>query len=243
MVFFFAITEKQTSQGMEQTRAEVLAHLPRVLADLAIIHVVAGVEEGRKNVARAGQYETCMKFRHFEDKDWCFREACRGGHIHIARAMLLRTVDLRHGFVAACRGGHARIVLWLMFLRRSRHEGPTKLARLKLEQENWEIMKDVCGAGNMAIVDLLVAKRWNLWNRGLQAACIAGQRAIALRMLEHGATNARFLLDDAAEGGDPIIVRTLLEHGATGIESALNTARNNGRVEAEKILLAFRGSH
>ena len=127
---------------MPITASLVRAHLPSCLSAIVLDYFI-GPSENPFDWAELGQWEACMD--HPYDLNMMLGGACAGGHLELAKQMIVRGADCwNRGLSQACESGHWLIVSlmiehgawYCMACNRSiyRHE---KLARdaLKLKRE------------------------------------------------------------------------------------------------------------
>lgn len=99
---------------MTETRSVVSLHLPHDLVDIVFLYFQS-IKRKWKHMARAGEYEMCLKCPNARDEElhWemGLRGALQGGHIEIAKQMIDKaehTVD--YALYYTCNAGNMQMV-------------------------------------------------------------------------------------------------------------------------------------
>lgn len=165
--------------------------------------------------------------------DWqeLFKYACLGGHIHIADYIAQHAeVDWREGLKYAASNGHREMVETI--IQREKKCGSRKrqildlmlstgirfntalciILHTNIRNIDNEFI-DMCDAGKVKAVKLLLEHGATSLNQGLQRACRAGHLEIAQMLLEHGA-EAQKGLNSACEGGHISMINLIVQNGA-----------------------------
>jgi hypothetical protein len=155
--------------------------------------------------------------------DWlpALNGACYGGHLSIVQHVLERVginYDMRDTLRVAC-GSKADTTVVQYLLDRGG------------DATTSDMMQAACCTGNIAMVNLLIARGNTSWNAGMEAASAGGRQTLVKLMATHGANNWDECLLAAADGVLRI-VQFMLDMGATATDAALDVAkdRRNGQV-------------
>jgi hypothetical protein len=152
---------------MHETTLMVEAHVPRVLAQLAVQFMTCRDNSVKRRI-RCGEMVNIA--------DVCpnvaLREACRGGHAQLVKQLIAQgATDWESGLQGACRGGYGALV----------HQFIVRGA------SNWNAaMLEACRGGHAPIVELMVSRGATRWSCGLSAACRGGHQQVALTMITKG---------------------------------------------------------
>jgi hypothetical protein len=178
-----------------RTHREVSAHLPTVLAALALHYV--------------GTFSTYEVYGENFDLDLGMIHASIGGHVKIAQRMIERGAQVRSWAVLQlCTHGHLAVAHFLLATQRmdagewvvgfydACERGHTDIVRLLLPKlaprfGNGCGLMRACRGGQMHIVELLIAHGQCNWNEGLTVACQFKHEEIARRMVEQGASECK----------------------------------------------------
>jgi Ankyrin repeats (3 copies) len=93
------------------------------------------------------------------------------------------------------------------------------------------------GGGHMEIVKLLIEKGATDFDWGMNEAARGGQMEIIKLMIEKGATDFNRAMANAALGGHMEIVKFMIEKGATDFNRAMRYAAEGGHMEIVKLMI------
>lgn len=119
--------------------------------------------------------------------------ACKGGHIHIIKLMLLKNIDIaKIGHLClgvACEKNHIHVINLLLTMNLGSEIGPNF---------KWDCgLSGACVGGNIDIVKLMIQKGATSINYALQKACNYGNTDIVKFLSVNGASNIRPCLYNA----------------------------------------------
>jgi hypothetical protein len=240
--------KKKTKITLPLTTCALMEHLPRVLASLAVQHVLAK-KRWWKDVARAGEFETCLTVPHYEFHA-CVKGACRGGHLQMVRAMKIdfHGALLEESLHLACRAGSRALAGFLMLKGCKNHtwalEGACRgghrelaLAFLAKGAISDFGMYSACRGGHLGLALLMVRSGATRWEGGLTGAARGGHVELAKLMLEKGAANSADALIEACQRGQLEMVRFLCDKGAEPLNAAFEQARACGHAHIVRFLV------
>jgi hypothetical protein len=214
------------------TKRELGAHLPSVLADLAVRHMCAR-KRTWKHISRAGEFESCLEAGQESHFDTCAAGACVGGHLLLARAMR-RLCGLRSFCIfSACRGGHTDVVNvalseltteWNSAIAGACRGANADLARRIARAASGGHMVLAFDAEECSAFEVATASRITNWNIALHAACRRGHAELVRLCVRNGANWWSYGLAGACRGGHTDLVRMLIDKGATDWNTGLREA-------------------
>jgi hypothetical protein len=150
---------------MRTTTALVEAHVPRVLAQLAVAYMTSA-KRTEFSMAQCGEYESCMSAAFPCD---ALVGACRGGHLRLAKAM--------HAMRAAS-------LIWPVSQECCRGQDYLKDATI------WDLAAHAaCEGAHIAIVHFLLAADSPFLNSALTCACAGGHMPLVRLLVNKGASN------------------------------------------------------
>ena len=113
--------------------------------------------------------------------------------------------------------------------------------RRAVEERN---ISTLCELGSLRIIQKYINASERLdWNRGLRGACYGGHMALALLMIEKGATDWNWGLRGACEGGHMALAQLMFEKGATDLNWGLWGACEGGQMELAQLMIERGAQH
>lgn len=229
---------------MIRTVHEIEAHLPRVLAVVASQYFVA-TRRTWKHAATAGEFETCLQAH---DVGECLIGACRGGHLHLVRAMIARGARWMNAALgAACRGGHARLATMMVkhgatdfqrALQNACRGGHADLVKYCLQHTGapWgHALNLACSGGHAAIAHVLMKRTRS--TPDAFSVCRGGNEELVHAMLANGNFNCDRGLWGACRGGHVALALCMIERGATTWNKGLAMACRSGSMELAQLMI------
>ena len=183
-----------------KTQAALEVHLPPVLADLAHAYLMP-CSTNIYVIARVGHGEMCeIDLDHTNARYYGFSGACAGGHVEIAKMMMLYGANsYDNGLIEACEAGHISMAALMLS-----HGAEYLNAGLEA----------ACRGGSMPMVKFMITQGAIDWNRGLVAACCVNNIEIAEYMISLGATHLSTGLSLACSKNHAECIKLTITHGA-----------------------------
>jgi ankyrin repeat protein len=166
--------------------------------------------------------------------NWTLYKAARGGHMDIVQLMIEKGADhCNEAMVAAARCGHIDIVQLMI------DKGALRSAQQRMD---WNGAMAAAARGGhhyvADIIQLMIEKGANDWNKAMYYAAGGGRMDIVLFMIEKGACNWDTTLVAAAECGHMDIVQLMIEKGAHhSMARALNNAAKSGHMNIVQFMI------
>lgn len=226
-------------QDWERIATHACANGHLALLRMAIAHGVDNIwygmhkasRNGHLNIVEAFLYPEIIRKNSYSIHNisrvrWnsCLYQACRGGHVDIAKLLIARGADdINLAMSYACRGGQREIVELMIANGAS----------------DWDMgLIHACRGGHVDIIETMIAKGANVWDRAMASACRRNQFNVVKMMIARGANDWNYGLHMACRGNHVKLAEFMIAQGASNLEYMMRLVCELGRVKMFPVLAA-----